>query len=210
LPIEKDNFNVAIFPFISISPPDIWNMKLVEIVLMESIITDVNNLLLTLEFCNLFSPELMFANHLSKKSMEPGYRSQNLDVAHFGSFPSVNPVLKQETEQNKKELEESALGIACAQGEYESVRKLIEQGVDINKKDPANFSPIMRAATNGHKNIVEFLVNCRAKISYNLLCSVKTKIELMEELAQRGNADPYDVADWKNLLDFLIAEGKKQ
>ncbi|NJO90057.1 MAG: hypothetical protein HC831_14750 [Chloroflexia bacterium] len=49
-----------------------------------------------------------------------------------------------------------------------------------------------------------------AKISYNLLCSVKTKIELMEEMAQRGSADPYDVADWKNFLEYLISEGKKQ
>ena len=142
--------------------------------------------------------------------METGHQSQNLDVAHFGAFPSVNPVLKQKTEQNKKDLEESVFAIACAQGDYESVRKLIEQGVDVNKKDPANFTPIMRAATNGHRNIVEYLVDNGAKIGYNLLCSVKTKIELLEEMVQRGSADPYDVADWKSFLDYLINEGKKQ
>jgi methionine synthase II (cobalamin-independent) len=142
--------------------------------------------------------------------METGHQSRNLDVAHFGSFPSVNPVLKQKIDQNKRDLEESALSVACARGEYESVKKLIEQGVDVNTKDQTNLSPIMRAATNGHKKIVKFLVNSGAKISYNLLCSVKTKIELMEEKAQRGSADPYDVADWKNFLEYLISEGKKQ
>jgi len=142
--------------------------------------------------------------------MEPGYRSQNLDVAHFGSFPSVNPAIKQQKEQVQWDSEESALGIACSQGKYESVKTLVEQGADINRKDTANLSPIMRAAANGHKNIVEYLVSSGAKISYNLLCSVKTKIELMEEMAQKGNVDPYDVAEWKNFLDFLITEGKKQ
>jgi ankyrin repeat protein len=142
--------------------------------------------------------------------MENRHQSKNLDVAHFGSFPSVNPVLKQKNDQYKKDLEESALAIACAQGEFERVKKLVEQGVDINKTDPANFSPVMRAATNGHKKIVEYLVTNGAKICYNLLRSVKTKIELLEEKAQSGNADPYDVADWKNFLDYLIAEGKKQ
>ena len=129
--------------------------------------------------------------------MEPGYQNQNLDVAHFGSFPSVNPAVKNKNEQPNRDTEESALSVACSQGEIENVKKLVEQGADINKKDPANFSPIMRAATNGHKRIVEYLVDNGAKISYNLLCSVKTKIELMEEEAQRGKADPYDVADWK-------------
>ncbi|NJO90058.1 MAG: hypothetical protein HC831_14755 [Chloroflexia bacterium] len=54
--------------------------------------------------------------------METGHQSRNLDVANFGSFPSVNPVLKQKIDQNKRDLEESALSIACARGEYESVK----------------------------------------------------------------------------------------
>ena len=115
--------------------------------------------------------------------METGYRSQNLDAAHFGSFPSVNPIIKEKKEPAFRDLEESALGIACAQGKYDNVKKLVEQGVDINKKDLANLSPIMRAASNGHKDIVEYLVSNGAQISYNLLCVVKTKIELMEEMA---------------------------
>lgn len=168
-------------------------------------------MLLNQIFRNLSIPKnRMYKIVKEEKSMENRHLSKNLDVAHFGSFPSVNPVLKQKTEQNKRDLEESALAIACAQGEYDSVKKLVEQGVDVNRKDPANFSPIIRAATNGHKRIVEFLVDKGAKISYNLLCSVKTKIEVMEEMAQKGIADPYDVADWKNFLDYLITEGKKQ
>lgn len=142
--------------------------------------------------------------------MEFGIQDRELNVANFGSFPSVNPSLKQTKDLNFHKTEESALGIACAQGEFESVKLLIEQGVDVNKKDPANLCPIVRAATNGHKKIVEYLICNGAKISYDLLCIVKTKIEIMEEGIESGYQDPYDVAAWKNFLDYLIEEGKRQ
>lgn len=142
--------------------------------------------------------------------METGFRERELNAAYFGSFPSVNPTIKQKKDPNILDSEESSLGIACAQGKFENVKILIEQGVDINKKDPANLSPIIRAATNGHKKIVEYLINNGAKIGYDLLCSVKTKIELMEEGVINGFEDPYEVANWKNFLEYLIEEGKKQ
>jgi len=143
--------------------------------------------------------------------MEIRYRSEQWDAVRFGTFPSVNPSFKQKTEPIQKEnREESALSIACSQGKYEKVKILIEQGSDINKKDSSNLSPIMRAAMGGHREIVELLVNSGAKISYDLLCSIKAKIDLLEEQAKSGVGDPYAVAVWKNFLDFLIGEGKKQ
>ncbi len=142
--------------------------------------------------------------------MESGLQERDLNVANFGSFPSVNPLLKQTKDPNLHDSEESALGVACSQGEFDSVKLLIEQGVDINKKDPANLCPIVRAATNGHKVIVEYLISNGAKIGYDLLRTVKTKIEIMEEGVANGYEDPYEVATWKNFLDYLIEEGKKQ
>lgn len=143
--------------------------------------------------------------------MEIRYRTEQWDSIRFGAFPSVNPSFKQKTEPVQKEnKEESALSIACSQGKYERVKFLIDQGTDINTKDSSNLSPIMRAATGGHRDIVELLVNSGAKISYDLLCSVKAKIDLLEEQAQSGIGDPYAVAVWKNFLDYLIGEGKKQ
>lgn len=141
--------------------------------------------------------------------MDIKYRNEQMDMIRFGSFPSVNPAIK--SDQNFNEIhEESELCIACACGNYNTVKELIDRGTDINKKDSANLSPIMRAASNGHRDIVELLVSQGAKISYDVLCSVKTKINLLEENAKAGNGDPYAVALWKNFLDYLIQEGKKQ
>ena len=143
--------------------------------------------------------------------MDNGYRNDNLNVAQFGTFPSVNPSTKSKKEQEKNNIkEESALSIACAQGKMEDVKTLINEGWDINKKDPSNLSPIILAATNGHHRIVRLLVKLGAKISYDLLCMVKAKIDLLEEKAKTGTEDPYAVVKWKNFLDYLITEGKKQ
>ncbi len=143
--------------------------------------------------------------------MKTGYQSHQWDIVHFGSFPSVNPMVKAKTESSFKLIKtESPLCIACSQGNFDVVKHLAESGLDVNQKDHGNFTPIMRAAENGHKNIVEFLISRGAKISYPLLCSIKVKIEILEENAKAGYEDPYSVVSWKNFLDYLIAEGKKQ
>jgi len=143
--------------------------------------------------------------------METGYQNRQWDVIHYGSFPSVNPSVKSKTESSFKTIkDESALSIACSQGKLELVKHYVENGSDVNQKDFTNLTPIMRAAANGHKSIVEDLISRGAKISYSLLCSVKTKIEILEENVKIGQEDPYSVASWRNFLDYLIIEGKKQ
>lgn len=143
--------------------------------------------------------------------METGYQNYQWDVIHYGSFPSVNPSVKAKTESSFKTIkDESALSVACSQGKFEMVKQLVENGSDVNQKDFTGLTPIMRASSNGHKGIVEYLISKGAKISYPLLCSIKTKIEVLEENAKAGYEDPYSVASWKNFLDYLIIEGKKQ
>ena len=116
--------------------------------------------------------------------METGYQNRQWDVMHYGAFPSVSPSVKIKTESSLKTVkDESALSIACSQGKFELVKQLIENGSDVNQKDFTNLTPIMRAATSGHRGIVEYLISKGAKISYPLLCSVKTKIEILEESA---------------------------
>ena len=141
--------------------------------------------------------------------METGYQSHQWDIVHFGSFPSVNPSVKTES-SFKLSSDESPLCLACYQGNYDLVKHLVDNGSDVNQKDGNSVSPIMRAAESGHKNIVEFLINKGAKISYPLLCSIKVKIDILEENAKAGYEDPYSVLSWKKFLDYLIVEGKKQ
>ncbi len=143
--------------------------------------------------------------------METGYQNRQWDVIHYGAFPSVNPSVKTKNELSLKTIkDESALSIACSQGKIEMVKQLVESGMDVNQKDFTNLTPIMRAAANGHKGVVEYLIGKGAKISYPLLCSIKAKIEILEENARAGYEDPYSVAGWRNFLDYLIIEGKKQ
>jgi ankyrin repeat protein len=143
--------------------------------------------------------------------MEPGYFNEEFNYIHFGAFPAMNVVVKPKNETQIVGLEEEApLSLACSEGKFDLVKSLIENGSDVNQKDHSNLTPIMRAATNGHKSIVKLLVSYGAKITYALLCSVKTKIDILEEGAKEGKEDPYAVASWKNFLDFLIQEGKKQ
>jgi len=143
--------------------------------------------------------------------MEPGYYNEQVNYLHFGTFPAMNVVVRPIKEtQIVGFVEEAPLSLACSEGKFGLVKSLIENGSDVNQKDHSNLTPIMRAATNGHKNIVKLLVSYGAKITYALLCSVKTKIDILEESAKEGREDPYAVASWKNFLDFLIQEGKKQ
>lgn len=143
--------------------------------------------------------------------MEPGYYSEEINSVHFGAYPAMNVVVRPRRDSNYLDnTDDAPLSIACAQGKYDLVKNLIENGSDVNQHDRANLTPIMRAATNGHKSIVKLLVGYGAKISYSLLCSVKTKIDILEENAKEGKEDPYSVASWKNFLDYLIQEGKKQ
>jgi ankyrin repeat protein len=106
--------------------------------------------------------------------------------------------------------EDALLLLACAQGRRELAKGLIESGYDVNQKDNAGFTPIMRAATNGHKPVVELLISYGAKINLQLLSLIKNKINRLKHDAKNGKADPYSIACWKNFLDYLMKEGKKQ
>jgi ankyrin repeat protein len=139
--------------------------------------------------------------------MEQGNKNQDINL-NFGPYPAMN-----QGNKSKKEIineNETPLSLACSQGKFYLVKSLMDRGYDINQKDYLNYTPIIRAAINGHINIVKLLISYGAKINYELLCLIKGKIELMEEGVKSGAEDPYTVASWKNFLDFLIQEGKKQ
>jgi ankyrin repeat protein len=143
--------------------------------------------------------------------MEPFENQENCNFLHIGPYPAMNESIRSKTEiEPVLNTSENQLSVACYQGKFGLVENLIEKGCDINQKDQANLTPIMCAATNGHKNIVKLLVSYGAKISYQLLCLIKEKIDNLEEEAKKGKEDPYIVLNWVNFLDYLIQEGKRQ
>jgi hypothetical protein len=153
----------------------------------------------------------IFTNTQKKLYRDSLYQHVELNFFYFGSYPATNESIRTETKIQTSEItDQTQLALACAQGSFEKVVNLIELGSDINQKDLANFTPIMRAATNGHIGVVKLLVAYGAKISYELLNLVKYKINVLEDATRNSKENAYSVASWQNLLDYLVHEGKKQ
>jgi ankyrin repeat protein len=124
-------------------------------------------------------------------------------------YPAMNPGNQSNKTQDEIKLE-VPLCIACANGNIDLVKNLIDKGTDVNKKDSSNLTPIMHAALIGNKAMITLLVEHGAKISYALLGIVKARTNSVEKEVLSGREDPYEVTLWRNLLDFLVQEGKKQ
>jgi ankyrin repeat protein len=147
---------------------------------------------------------------LKKTLMEPSNDKENIKL-DFGPYPAMN-VGNKDSKFKKVVINENEtpLSLACSQGKYYLVKSLIERGYDINQIDYLNYTPIARAAVNGHLDIARLLVSYGAKINYNLLSLIKSRIDALEEDVKKGKEDTYTLANWKNFLDYLIEEGKKQ
>ncbi|XP_071084298.1 ankyrin repeat domain-containing protein 50-like isoform X1 [Haliotis cracherodii] len=57
------------------------------------------------------------------------------------------------------------LGVASRDGDLEEVKRLLSQGVDINCRGLGSWTPVMRAAWYGHRDVVELLVSKGADVS---------------------------------------------
>jgi ankyrin repeat protein len=135
----------------------------------------------------------------------------NSNSMNFGTFPAMNYNSDKLMEiQSMTDNHENPIFMGCAQGQFDMVKRLIEKGVDINQTDRFNYTPIMHAAINGQRGIVNLLIAHHARISYHLLSLIKTKIEKIEEKVRKGHENPSILASWKIFLEYLIQEGKKQ
>ena len=143
--------------------------------------------------------------------METGFEKQMLDGAYSGIFQIVKTSLDLGTNVNTKaEYGDTALNKACDQGHIEIIKLLIEHEADINNKGGADLTPIMNAATQGRMQIVQLLIDHDAEISYDLLSTIQMKVNILEENAESGMIKPEAVVAWKEFLNYLIEEGKKQ
>ena len=61
-----------------------------------------------------------------------------------------------------------ALIKAAAQGNIEAVKQHLAYGADVNEKDEAGLTPLLVAARNGHKEIVELLILKGVDVNENL------------------------------------------
>ncbi len=143
--------------------------------------------------------------------MDSGFEKQLLDGAYSGIEQIVKTSLDLGTDVNTKgEYGDTALNKACDQGHIEIVKLLIERGADVNNKGGADLTPLMNAATQGRMEIVQLLIDNKAEISYDLLSTIQMKVNILAENAESGMVKPEAVVAWKQFLEYLVKEGKKQ
>ena len=60
-------------------------------------------------------------------------------------------------EETAKELSKRLIEV-CANGEKKDVEELIDMGADVNAEDDCGYTALLMASVEGHKEIVEFLI----------------------------------------------------
>ena len=91
-----------------------------------------------------------------------------------------------------------ALDIACANGNLDIVKALVEAGANVNATDIDNISPLGYAATNGHSDVVIYL------------CSLSELNPNIIRTGQYADETPLMYAAWKcnkEAVEALIKKG---
>ncbi|MBT9447030.1 MAG: ankyrin repeat domain-containing protein [Hyphomonadaceae bacterium] len=105
---------------------------------------------------------------------------------------------------------DAALNLAAENGHADIVAALLGAGADVENLGGADKTPIMNAAFAGHVNIVRVLLANGARVSNGLISSVAMKISILEENAEIGMVRAEAVEAWRQFLDAMIAEQRKQ
>ena len=66
--------------------------------------------------------------------------------------------VKFDTINDTNELGDNALHCVCYWGDYEAVKTLLENGIEVNQRGEYGFTPLDVAIDEGHKQIAEYLV----------------------------------------------------
>ena len=81
----------------------------------------------------------------------------------------------------------TALTQCVLDGNFKSVKALIEVGADVNKRDRQGWTPLHHAASEGYLNIVRYLLKCSADV----------------RAVNRDNQIPLDVAEGDDVRKLL-------
>ncbi len=82
-----------------------------------------------------------------------------------GTIPSPKRASAKSVANSRNSAGQTALIVAASKGEFESVKKLLRLGADVNAKDFKGFTPLMMAAANGHTETVEHLLLSRIDVN---------------------------------------------
>lgn len=135
-----------------------------------------------------------------------------LKAASAGNMDAVSLALEAGASVNvKDEYNNTSLNWAALSGHLEVVKRLLEGGADIeNKGSGGGLTPLANAASHGHFEIAQFLVDRGARVTDDLLSVLQTKVGILEENAELGQVTAEGVAAWKQVQEFFVTQRLKQ
>jgi plasmid stabilization system protein ParE len=138
--------------------------------------------------------------------------SENLlEAASRGDLAGVERALSRGAQVDAKGPRgNTALNEAAQSGQTEIVKRLLEAGAHVDNKGGSHMTPLMNAACHGHFEIVPLLIEKGALVSDDLLSTIQTKINILEENAEGGTVRPGGVEAWKEALAYLVTERLRQ
>jgi ankyrin repeat protein/non-SMC mitotic condensation complex subunit 1 len=137
---------------------------------------------------------------------------QLLKAASAGDLAGVSEALGRGVNVNAKdEYNNTSLNWAALWGHGEVVKRLLETGADIeNKGSGGGMTPLANAASRGHFDVAQILLDRGARVTDDLLSILQTKVNILEENREAGMVTEEGVASWKQVLDFFITQRMKQ
>jgi ankyrin repeat protein len=134
-----------------------------------------------------------------------------LEAASGGNLAAVEEALEQGADVNVRgQFGDTALNLAAEHGHRQVVELLLAKDADVDNVGGADKTPIMNAAFAGNVGIVRLLLEKGARVTDDLLASVRLKVDILEENADAGMVRPEAAEAWKRFLDMLIAARSRQ
>ncbi len=135
-----------------------------------------------------------------------------LKAASAGDLGEVSRALERGANVNAKdEYNNTSLNGAALFGHLEVVKRLLEAGADIeNKGSGGGLTPLANAASRGHFDVAQILVDRGARVTDDLLSVLQTKVNILEENAERGMVTEEGVTAWKEVLELFVTQRLKQ
>jgi hypothetical protein len=142
----------------------------------------------------------------------PTVDEQLLKAAENGDLAAVSEALGLGANVNAKDqYNNTSLNWAALWGYGEVVKRLLEAGADIeNRGSGGGMTPLANAASRGHFEVAQTLLDRGARVTDDILGILQTKVRILEENSEAGMVKAEGVARWKQVLEFFIAQRTKQ
>ena len=137
---------------------------------------------------------------------------QLLKGASAGDLAGVSQALEQGADVNAKdEYDNTALNWAALWGHAEVVKRLLEAGADLeNRGSGGGLTPLANAASRGHSDVAQFLLDHGARVTDDVLSILQTKLNILVENNEAGMVTEEGVTHWKGVLDVFVTQRMKQ